>query len=85
MTTGGGSGNVPDLMRDDPFQSMIAGLEAAGLSKVAIAERSGLARSTVCPYAAVEVLQPAFETDQRLERVCRLVGLVPPRPTGTQR
>lgn len=66
------------MPKDDAFASMIAALEAHGLSRADIATRAGLSRATVWRLVN-EPRQISFETAARLDRlhvkVCGESGL----------
>ncbi len=53
----------------DQFASLIAGLEAVGLSRSEIATSCHVTRATIWRLAAGEAREPTFATVRRIERL----------------
>lgn len=61
----------------DELASMISGLETvAGLSRAQIARAAGVSRMTVWRYAEGEARQPSHDSYERIDKLCRKVGVV---------
>jgi hypothetical protein len=51
------------------FASLIAGLEASGISRAEIANQCGLSRANVWRIAVGEARKPAYSTIRRIEKL----------------
>jgi transcriptional regulator with XRE-family HTH domain len=66
---------MPQVSSTNAFESIIAGLQGAGLSRTDICRQTGLSQATIWRAVHGEMRAPAFETYQRLAHLAERLGV----------
>jgi transcriptional regulator with XRE-family HTH domain len=72
---------MTEVNNTDVFQTMVAGLQDAGLSRTQICRQTGLSQATIWRAVHGEMRAPAFDTYDRLVRLAEKVGVPQSRET----